>query len=107
MLHLRINCQCLKSGSFRQAEHKVHILDGLPGRPLDQVIDAADNDEPPGPLVNGGVDEAEIVPQGMLGVGWEVNHPDKGLILVEVQVEFLQLSSPFFPAAILPGARVA
>ena len=48
-----------------QAEHQVHILDSLPGCPLDQVVQATDNDKPPCPAVNGGVNEAQITPSGI------------------------------------------
>ena len=83
----RVNRQRLKTSSFRQAEHKVHILDGLPGCSLDQIVNATNNDEPPRPVVNGGVNEAKVVSPGVLGVGWEFYHFYKGLILVKVQIE--------------------
>ena len=36
-----IQRQALKSGCFWNAEHQVHVLDGLTGGSLDQVVDAA------------------------------------------------------------------
>ncbi len=82
-----VNRQCLKSSSFRQAEHKVHILDGLPRCPLNQVINATDNDELPCSGINGGVNETEVIPPGVLGVRRGFYYLDKGFILIEVQVK--------------------
>ncbi len=84
---LRIYGQRLKPGSFGYAQHKIHILDGLPGRPFNQVINATDNDELARSVVNSGVKETEIVGQGMFGVGREFYELYKGFIPVEIQVK--------------------
>ena len=83
----RVNSQCLKPGSFAQAKHQVHILDGLPGSSFDQVIKAANNNEPPRPVVDGRMNKTEVAPPGVLGMWGELYYLDKGFIPVEVQIE--------------------
>jgi hypothetical protein len=62
-------------------------LQGLPRRPLDQVIDTADYDESPRPQINGGVDEAEVVPPGMLGLRRGIDYLNEGLPAVEIPIK--------------------
>ena len=64
----RIYGQRLKSSSFGYAQHEIHILDGLPGRPFNQVINATDNDELARSVINSGVKETEVAAQGMFGM---------------------------------------
>jgi len=45
-------------------------------------------------MVNGRVNKTEVVPPGVLGVGWGFYYPDKKLIFIEVQVEMSQLFLP-------------
>ena len=82
-----IDGQRLKTGSFRYAQHKIHILDSLPRRPFNQVVNATDNDEVACSGVDSEVKKTEVVPQGMLGVRREFYYLYKGFILVEIKVK--------------------
>jgi hypothetical protein len=49
-----------QTGFFLQTAHEIHVLDGLTGSPLDQVVDRRDDDDPPGSLVYGDSDIAVV-----------------------------------------------
>ena len=86
----------MKTSCFRQTKHKVHILDGLSRRSLDQVVDTANDNEISCPVVNSRVNKTKVVPLSVLGMGREVYHFDKGLILLEVHVKLPQFFSSLF-----------
>ena len=88
-----------EAGSFRQANHKVHILDGLPGGAFHQVVKAANNDELSRLVVNGGVNKTEVISPGMLGVRRCLDYPNEGLILIKVQVKLKYL----VPSLLVPS----
>jgi hypothetical protein len=50
----------IQSAGFGKTTHQVHVLDGLPRGPLDDIVKGGGNHEPPGPLVDGQADIAKI-----------------------------------------------
>ena len=70
-----------------QAEHDVHVLHGLPGGALHEVVDHADDDDAPGALVHVGVDAAVVGPGHVLELRHGVAELDELLAGVEALVQ--------------------
>ena len=58
-----------ESGSFIQAEHDIHVLDGLAGSTFNQVIDCGNNDEAIGAFIQPETDITIVGPFHVQSIG--------------------------------------
>jgi hypothetical protein len=75
----RVNGQGFQPCSLGQVKHQIHILDCLPSPSLDEVVQTANNYEPPRPQINSG--RQKLVPQACLVWGGWVVILTKGAFL--------------------------
>src|SRR5690554_4509131 len=71
-----------EAGGLVEAAHEVRTLDGLPRRPLDEVVDGGEDDEPTGARIDPGGDLRGVRPEGGLGGGRRVGDDDEGFVVV-------------------------
>ncbi len=69
MIHTGWRPGKLEPRGFGEAAHQVQALDGVPGRPLDEVIDGAQHDQARGITLFFEPDLAEVRPLEDLGLG--------------------------------------
>jgi hypothetical protein len=73
-----------------EAAHEIHILDGLAGSALGQVVNRRHDDGPPGPVVDADPDIAVIRPLhgGYVREDPNGTNSDKSLVFVKRLIEF-------------------